>query len=169
MPAGYETLIMVFAPSFGNYLRPTAVMLNLLIVDPMNNPISLALWAVAGLIGGVMAGTKKGGFVVGLCVWLSCLGIIAFSVFMMFQSGLDFGSISLIMPPGYSFTDFLSVPIVQSLIGILISVVTGIGEGGTDVTSMIMAIVVPLAIFFLIPVATVIITGIIGGAIRPKE
>ncbi len=134
----------------------------------MNNPISLGLWAVAGLIGGVMAGTKKGGFVVGLCVWLSCLGIIGFSVFMMIQDGLSFGA--LVFPPGYSITDLLSIPIVQTLIETLIPMLTGLGGGGGgDITAMIMAIVVPLVIYFLIPVITVIVAAIIGGAIRPKE
>ncbi|MGY5852172.1 MAG: hypothetical protein RTU92_01240 [Candidatus Thorarchaeota archaeon] len=149
-------------------MRPTAVMLNLLIVDPMNNPISLALWAVAGLIGGVMAGTKKGGFVVGLCVWLSCLGIMGFSIFMMFQDGFALSIPA--MPPGYSITDLLSIPIVQTLIATLIPMLTGLGGGGGgDITALIMSVVVPLIIYFLIPVITIIVVAIIGASIRPKE
>ncbi len=166
LPAAYETLIMVFSPQFGNYMRPTAVMLNLLIINPLNNPIAFALWIVAGLVGGIVAGTKKGGFVVGLVTWLSCLGVIAFCVLQIFQAGISFGT--FIIPPGYSFADFLGIPIVQTLIDTFLGALTGMSSTGFG-PDMIMQLIMPLIIYFLIPVITVIIAAIVGAAIRPKE
>jgi len=166
LPAAYETLILVFAPQLGSWLRPTAVMINLLIVNPMSNPIALALWIAAGLVGGIIAGTKKGGFVVGLVTWLSCLLIIGFCVIQIFQAGISFGT--LVIPPGYSITDILGIPLIQDVIGSVLGALTGIGSGGFG-PDMIMQLLLPLIVYFLIPVITVIIAAIIGAAIRPKE
>ncbi len=165
-PPGYEALIQWLAPELGNYVRPTLIMVNLMIVDPTKNPVILAAWGAAGFIGGVFAGTKKGAFVVGLVTWLSCLGILAFSVYQMMQTGFSTGSMPP-MPPGSSILDILSIPLVQSMISQLLPMLlSSASSGGSfDPTSLIMS----LAIYVIVPLVTVIVAGMVGATIRPKE
>ena len=141
------------------------VMVNLILVNPMNSFTMVALWLGAGFIGGVMAGTKKGAFVVGLMVWLACLGIIVFCLFLLFQTGLNLGT--LIIPPGSSLVDILSIPLIQSAIDQILPMISGLG-GGFDMSS-IMTLLLPLLIWFLTPIIIVIVGGIIGAVVRPKE
>jgi hypothetical protein len=135
-----------------------------MLVNPMNNITMVIVWAVAGLVGGMMAGTKAGGFVVGLITWLSCLGLIMLCVYLLFQSGLALGS--FVVPPGSSLTDILSIPLIQGMIDQFLPMITGLGGGGgLD----IMAILTPLIIWFLTPLIVVIVFAIIGATIRKKE
>ena len=164
LPAGYEDAIAILAPQLGNYIRPTLVMVNLILVNPMNSFIMVAIWAGAGFVGGMMAGTKKGAFVVGLMVWISCVGIIALCVYLLLQSGLSLGT--LIIPPGTSIVDLLSIPLIQSMISQILPLISGIGGGGgLD----IMALLTPLIIWFITPVIVVIVAAILGAVVRPKE
>ncbi|MHA1613623.1 MAG: hypothetical protein ACTSW7_05865, partial [Candidatus Thorarchaeota archaeon] len=48
LPQGYESAIDILAPSLGNYVRPALVMLNLILVNPMNSFTMIAVWAGAG-------------------------------------------------------------------------------------------------------------------------
>ena len=112
-----------------------------------------------------MAGTKKGAFVVGLMVWLACLGIIVFCLFLLFQTGLNLGT--LIIPPGSSLVDILSIPLIQSAIDQILPMISGLG-GGFDMSS-IMTLLLPLLIWFLTPIIIVIVGAIIGAVVRPKE
>jgi len=165
LPAGYETLILWLAPELGNWIRPTLVLVNLMLVDVFTNWMMVAIWGIAGFIGGVLAGTKKGGFVVGLFAWLSSLLLLVFSVFQLFTSGLNLGSLPP-MPPDASLVDVLGIPLVQSAIGEILGLIGGFGGGGgLD----IMAILTPIIIWFVTPLIIVIVAGIIGGAVRPKE
>ena len=157
LPEGYNDAIAILAPSFGNYVRPTMVMVNLLLVNPMNSFTMVALWLGAGFIGGVMAGTKKGAFVVGLMVWLACLSVVALCAYLLFQGMTTIGT--FVIPPGSSIIDILSIQILP--------MITGLG-GGLDMSS-IMTLLMPLIIWFLTPLITVIIGGIIGAVVRPKE
>lgn len=164
MPQGYNAAIAILAPQMGNYIRPTLVMVNLLLVNPMNSFTMVAVWAIAGFIGGVMAGTKKGAFVVGLMVWLSCLGVIALCVYLLFQSGISLGT--LVIPPGTSIVDLLSIPLIQSMISEILPLISGIGGGGgLNLT----ALLTPLIVWFITPVIVVIIAAILGAVVRPKE
>ncbi len=165
LPAGYEDAIAILAPQLGNYIRPTLVMVNLILVNPMNSFIMVAVWAVAGFIGGMMAGTKKGAFVVGLMVWLSCIGVIVLCLFLLLQSGLNLGT--LIIPPGTSIVDLLSIPLIQGAITEILPLIAGIGGGGGGLN--ITALLTPLIIWFLTPVIIVIVAAIIGAVVRPKE
>ncbi len=166
LPAGYNTLVLWLAPELGNWIRPTLVLVNIMLVDVFTNWIMVAIWGIAGFIGGVLAGTKKGGFVVGLFTWLSSLLLLVFCVYQLFMSGLNLGSIPPI-PPGSSVVDVLGIPLVQSAIGELLPLIGGIGGGGGGLD--IMALLTPLIIWFLTPLIVVIVAAIIGGAVRPKE
>jgi len=141
------------------------VMVNLLLVNPMNSFMMVAVWAGAGFVGGMMAGTKKGAFVVGLMVWLSCLGIIALCVYLLIQSGLSLGA--LVIPPGSSLIDLLGIPLIQGAIDQILPMISGLG-GGFDMSS-IMTLIMPLLIWFFTPIIIVIVSGILGAVVRPKE
>ena len=141
------------------------VMVNLILVNPMNSFTMVALWLGAGFIGGVMAGTKKGAFVVGLMVWLACLSVVALCAYLLFQGMTTIGT--FVIPPGSSIIDILSIPLIQSAIDQILPMITGLG-GGLDMSS-IMTLLMPLIIWFLTPLITVIIGGIIGAVVRPKE
>ncbi|MHA1770471.1 MAG: hypothetical protein ACTSX2_04515 [Candidatus Thorarchaeota archaeon] len=162
LPAGYETLIMWLAPQMGNYVRPTMIMVNAMLLNPLTNPVMFAVWIIGGLIGGIIAGTKKGGFVVGLMTWLGCLAVLVFSVFQMFSSGIDMGAMPPI-PPGSSLLDILSIPIVKDLISQLLPM----AFGGTSISDP-MEVIAPLLVFVIVPLATVIVAAIIGATIRQK-
>ena len=145
-------------------MRPTMVMVNLLLVNPMNNITMVLVWAGAGFVGGMMAGTKKGAFVVGLMTWLACLGLIALCGYLIFQGAISLGS--FVVPPGSSLTDILSIPLIQGAIEQILPMITGLGGGGgLD----IMALLMPLIIWFLTPVIVVIIAAILGAVVRKKE
>lgn len=139
------------------------VMVNALIVNPVSNPVMLGLWIGAGLIGGIIARTKAGGFVVGFFVWISCLVILVFSLFQMMTAGIDLGTMPPI-PPGSSILDVLSIPVVQDVMGQLLPLVSG---GGGSIGSP-MDLLAPLIAYFVIPPVTIIISAIIGATIRQK-
>ncbi|MFX1561069.1 MAG: hypothetical protein ACFFBL_10825 [Promethearchaeota archaeon] len=159
-------MIAIFAPQFGNYLRPTVVLVNLILVNPMSNFTMIAVWAGAGFVGGVMAGTKKGAFVVGLMTWLSCFALIALCVYLIFQAGISLGS--FVVPPGSSIVDILGIPLIQGMIDQIMPLLSGISGMGFDV-STIMTLITPLLIWFFTPVIVVIIAAIVGAVVRPKE
>jgi len=140
------------------------VMVNLMLVNPMNNITMVIVWLGAGFVGGVMAGTKKGAFVVGLMTWLACIGIVALCLYLVFQSSITLGS--FVIPPGASLTDILSIPLIQGAIDQILPMIAGLGGGGgLD----IMALLMPLIIWFLTPVIVVIIGAILGAVARKKE
>ena len=144
------------------------VMVNLLLVNPMNSFTMMVVWAGAGFVGGIMAGTKKGAFVVGLTIWLACLGILALCVFLLIEGGLAIGA--LVIPPGTSLVDLLSIPLVQGAIDQILPLISGIfGGGGAFDMSSIVTIIMPLIIWFITPVVIVIVAGILGAVVRPKE
>ena len=140
-------------------------MVNLLLVNPMNSFMMIAVWAGAGFVGGIMAGTKKGAFVVGLTVWLACLGIVALCVFLLIQGGLALGS--FVIPPGSSLIDLLGIPLIQGAIDQILPLISGLG-GGFDMSS-IMLLIMPLLIWFFTPIIIVIVAAILGAVVRPKE
>jgi len=138
-------------------------MVNTMLVNPLNNLTMVAIWAIAGLVGGMIAGKKAGAFGIGLLAWLSCLGILAFCGVQLFMSGLNLGTLPPV-PPGESLVSVLSIPIVQSAIGSLLGLISGIG-GTPDLTALIM----PVLIWFFTPLIIVTVTAIIGATIRKKE
>ncbi len=139
-------------------------MLNLILVNPMNSFTMIAVWAGAGFVGGMIAGTKKGAFVVGLMVWLACLGIIALCGYLLLQGGLALGT--LVIPPGYSLIDLLGIPLIQGAIDQILPLISGMG-GGSEVD--IMTLIMPLILWFFTPIIIVIVAAIIGSVVRPKE
>ncbi|MHA3963255.1 MAG: hypothetical protein AM325_006915 [Candidatus Thorarchaeota archaeon SMTZ1-45] len=132
----------------------------------MSNFTMIAIWAAAGFVGGVMAGTKKGAFVVGLMTWLSCLALIALCAYLIFQSGIAFGS--FVVPPGSSLVDILGIPLIQGMIDQIMPLLSGIGGMGFDIGSL-MTLLTPLLIWFFTPVIVVIVAAIVGAVVRPKE
>ncbi len=165
LPDGYNTLILWLSPQLGNYVRPTMVLVNAVLVNPLNNWLMVAIWAAAGFVGGMIAGTKKGAFVVGLFTWLSVILILVFCVYQLFTTGSGLGSIPPI-PPGTSITDILGIPLVQSIFDELLVLIGGFsGGGGLD----IMALLTPILIWLFTPVIVVIVAGMIGATVRPKE
>ena len=143
-------------------------MVNLILVNPMSNFTMIAVWAGAGFVGGIMAGTKKGAFVVGLVTWLSALALIALCIYLIVQGGLALGS--FIIPPGSSLVDILGIPIIQGVIDQILPLVTGLfGGGGSFDPSALLTLLTPLLIWFFTPVIVVIIAAIVGAVVRPKE
>jgi hypothetical protein len=112
-----------------------------------------------------MAGTKKGAFVVGLMVWLACLGIVALCLFLLLQGGLSLGT--LVIPPGSSLIDLLGIPLIQGAIDQILPMIAGLGASFDP--SSIMALLMPLLIWFFTPIIVVIVTGMIGATVRKKE
>lgn len=139
-------------------------MVNLILVNPMSNFTMIAIWAGAGFVGGLMAGTKKGAFVVGLMTWLSCLVLIALCVYLIFQAGISLGS--FVVPPGSSIVDILGIPLIQGMIDQILPLLSGIG--GFDLSSLL-TLLTPLLIWFFTPVIVVIVAAIVGAVVRPKE
>ena len=139
-------------------------MVNLILVNPMSNFTMIAIWAGAGFVGGIMAGTKKGAFVVGLMTWLSCLVLIALCVYLIFQAGISLGS--FVVPPGSSIIDILGIPLIQGMIDQILPLLSGMG--GLDMSSLL-TLLTPLLIWFFTPIIVVIIAAIVGAVIRPKE
>ena len=167
LPVGYETLIQWMAPLMGMYVRPTLVMVNILLVNPLTNPVMAGIWIGAGFIGGIMAGTKKGAFVVGFVAWIFCIGIAGFCVIQMFMSGISLGTFPPI-PPGTSLVDILSIPVIQDVIGGIMPMIAGFAGGGGGLTD-IFSMVLPLLVWFFVPVVLAVVGGIVGAVVRPKE
>jgi hypothetical protein len=139
-------------------------MVNAILVNPLTNMTMFAIWAVAGFVGGMLAGTKGGGALVGFFTWLCCIGILVFSLFQMFSAGISFGTFPP-LPPGSSIIDVLGIPLVQSAIGEILPLIAGMGGGGLNP----MALLMPLVTWLVVPIVTVIVAGIIGAMVRPKE
>jgi len=169
LPAGYNTLVQWLAPVLGNYVRPTFVMVNILVVNPLGNLLMVAIWIIAGLVGGIMSGTKKGGILIAFMTWLSCVVIGAFCLIQFLMPIMD-GTITMSMPPippGTSLADVLSIPIVQSFISDLPGLLASMGGGGSgpDITGLVMSV----AVYVISPLIIAIIGGIVGAVLRPKE
>jgi hypothetical protein len=116
-----------------------------------------------------MSGTKKGGVLIAFMTWLSCIAIGAFCLIQFLMPILD-GSITMSMPPippGTSLADILSIPIVQSFISDLPGLLSSMGGGGSgpDITGLVMSV----ALYVISPLVIVIIGGIVGAILRPKE
>ncbi len=161
LPKGYDTLVLWLAPELGNYIRPTFVLVNALLVNPLNNITMVAIWVIAGLIGGLLAGTKKGAFVVGLMTWLTCVVILAFCIVQLVLTGLSLGTLPP-LPPGESLVSLLTIPLVQSAIGSVIGMISG--TGGLDLST----ILIPAIIWIVTPVITAIVSAIVGAIIRQE-
>ena len=101
---------------------------------------------------------------VGFMTWLFCIGLAGFCVVQMFMSGLDLGSIPPI-PPGSSIVDILGIPLIQDVIGGILPMISGMTGGGLDIFSMIL----PLVMWVVVPIVVVIVAGIVGAMVRPKE
>ena len=85
-------------------------------------------------------------------------------VYLLFQSGISLGT--LVIPPGTSIVDLLSIPLIQSMISEILPLISGIGGGGgLNLT----ALLTPLIVWFITPVIVVIIAAILGAVVRPKE
>ncbi|MFW9964536.1 MAG: hypothetical protein ACFFCX_13280 [Candidatus Sifarchaeia archaeon] len=143
------------------------VLVNLILVNPMSNFTMIAIWAVAGFVGGLMAGTKKGAFVVGLVTWLSCFALLALCVYLIIQGGIALGS--FIIPPGSSIIDILSIPVIQGMIDQVLPLISGLGGMGGFDPSSLMLLLIPLLLWFITPALIVIIAAIVGAIVRPKE
>ena len=89
--------------------------------------------------------------------------MLVFLVFQLFTTGVELGTIPPI-PPGSSIADVLGIPLIQSVIDELLPLISG-GGGAPDISSILQ----PLIIWFLTPLIVVIVTGIIGAIVRPKE
>jgi amino acid transporter len=143
-------------------------MVNLLLVNPMTNITMVAVWAGAGFVGGVMAGTKKGAFVVGFITWLSAIGVLVFCVYLIFTTGSGLtdlvGALSTPPPAGTSLADLLGIPLFQDLLTQLLSIL-----GGGGFSPDFVAILTPFLIWLFVPVIVVIVAGIVGATVRPKE
>jgi len=133
-----------------------------MLLNPLNNITMVLVWAGAGFVGGMIAGTKKGAFVVGLMTWLSCLGLVVLCGYLLLQGGITLGS--FVVPPGSSLADVLSIPLIQGAIEQIVPLISGLG-GGLD----IMALLTPLIIWFLMPIIIVIVAAILGAVVRKKE
>ncbi|MCK5302389.1 MAG: hypothetical protein KAJ96_04535 [Candidatus Thorarchaeota archaeon] len=169
LPTGYVTLVEWLAPVMGNYVRPTFVMVNILVVNPLGNLLMVAIWIIAGLVGGIMAGTKKGGILIAFLTWFSCIGIGIFCLIQFLLPVME-GTIALSMPPippGTSLADVLSIPLVQSFVSDLPGLLASIAGGGSgpDVVGLAMSV----AVYVLSPLIIAIIGGIVGAILRPKE
>ena len=169
LPTGYVTLVEWLAPVMGNYVRPTFVMVNILVVNPLGNLLMVAIWIIAGLVGGIMSGTKKGGILIAFLTWFSCIGIGIFCLIQFLMPVLE-GTITLSMPPippGTSLADVLSIPLVQSFVSDLPELLASMAGGGSgpDVVGLVMSV----AVYVLSPLIIAIIGGIVGAILRPKE
>jgi len=157
-------------------VRPTVVLVNLLLVNPMSNFTMVAVWAGAGFVGGIMAGTKKGAFVVGLMAWLSTLALAGLLVYIYFTQGL-FDNLfaaftSFVVPPGSSIVNIVGIPLIQGVINEILPIVQSLfGGGGGGVFDMttVLAVLTPFLIWFFTPAIVVIVAAIVGAVIRPKE
>lgn len=164
LPQGYELLIQWLAPTLGNYIRPTLVLVSVILVNPTTNLTMTIVWAVAGLFGGVISGTKKGAVIVGLITWMSCLGILGFCVYNIWTTGLELESIPP-LPQGYSIVDILTIPLVRGLIADIFTVVSGFSGGGS---ASLISMIMPFLIYLFSPVIIAIAAGICGAIVRPK-
>jgi hypothetical protein len=149
--------------------------MNLLLVNPMSNFTMVAIWAGAGFVGGVMAGTKKGAFVVGLITWLSCFALAGVLVYIFFTQGLFdnlFAALtSYVVPPGSSIVNIVGIPLIQGVITEVFPLISGLfagGGGGLDMTA-IFTILTPFLVWFFTPAIVVIVGAIVGAVVRPKE
>lgn len=169
LPMGYVTLVEWLAPIMGNYVRPTFVMVNILIVNPLGNLLMVAIWIIAGLVGGIMSGTKKGGILIAFLTWFSCIAIGAFCMIQLLMPIMD-GTVVMSMPPippGTSLADVLSIPLVQSFISDLPGLIASMSGGGSgpDFVGLAMSV----AVYVISPLIIAIIGGIVGAVLRPKE
>ncbi|TET16295.1 MAG: hypothetical protein E3J82_00025 [Candidatus Thorarchaeota archaeon] len=169
LPTGYVTLVEWLAPVMGNYVRPTFVMVNILVVNQLGNLLMVAIWIIAGLVGGIMSGTKKGGILIAFLTWFSCIGIGIFCLIQFLLPVME-GTITLSLPPippGTSLADVLSIPLVQSFVSDLPGLLASMAGGGSgpDVVGLVMSV----AVYVLSPLIIAIIAGIVGAILRPKE
>lgn len=110
------------SPVLGVHFNTMIVALFLVFTNPLTYPPLLTLWAIAGFIGGLVAGGKiRRGFLVGMTVFLSTLGALGLSALIIYQN-TNLSALSGLSPPppGFSIISVTTGPVARDIIPILL-------------------------------------------------
>jgi hypothetical protein len=171
LPEGYAMLITWFNPVFG--LNLTVILTELYaLLGPYNDMVHISILIGAALVGGLIAGTGKGGLAVAIStLFFGFLLIVGFGVLSVFtvmtNPTVQAQLMSLITspPPGVDIVAVLSAPVIGGLVDSLITfILSGFG-GGFDIPTLISSVIQPILTALIINVLIALIIGAIGGKI----
>ncbi len=171
LPEGYAMLITWFNPVFGVNL--TIILTEFYaLLGPYDDLIHISILVGAALVGGLIAGSGKGGVAVAISTlffgFLLMAGFGVLSAFtVMSNPTVQAQLMSLITSPpaGVDIIAILSAPVIGGLVDSLITfILSGFG-GGFDISTLIASILQPIILALIINVIIALITGAVGGKI----
>ncbi len=171
LPEGYAMLITWFNPVFG--LNLTVILTELYaLFGPYNDLTHISILIGAALVGGLIAGTGKGGIAVAISTlsfgFLLMIGFGVLSVFtVMGNPTVQAQLMSLVTSPplGVDIFAILSAPVIGGFVDSLITFILSGFSGGLDISTLISGVGQPILTALIVNVIIALIMGAIGGKI----
>ncbi|MEM2109051.1 MAG: hypothetical protein QW327_00965 [Candidatus Odinarchaeota archaeon] len=171
LPEGYSMLITWFEPVFG--LNLTVILTGFYaLIGPYDDLLHISILIGAALVGGLIAGSAKGGIAVAIStLFFGFILMVGFGVLSFFtvmtNPTAQAQLMSLITSPplGVDIIKILSAPVIGGLVDSIITfVLSGMG-GGFDISTLIGTFIQPLLMALVVNVVLAIVFGAIGGKI----
>lgn len=171
LPEGYAMLITWFNPVFG--LNLTIILTELYaLLGPYNDLMHMSILIGAALVGGLIAGTGKGGIAVAIStLFFGFLLMIGFGVLsvltIMGNPTAQAQLMSLVTSPpaGVDIIAILSAPVIGEFVDSLITFILSGFSGGLDISTLIAGVIQPILTALIVNVIIALIMGAIGGKI----
>jgi MFS family permease len=178
LPIGYSMMVQWFGGVFpGLIVILTEVYVFL---GPYTDLLHLSIIIGASLIGGLIAGSWKGGIVVVLgtgvlgVILLIAFGVISFAgVFTDPALQAQLSALVTTPPPGVDLVTIITAPVIGELVDSLLTFILGGFGGGFDLSSILGLVLQPIILAFVINTILAFVFGAIGGLaggiILPKK
>lgn len=171
LPVGYTMLITWFNPVFGINLYVILTEVYILL-GPYEDLLHISILIGAALVGGLVAGTGKGGIAVAIStlffgfVLMAGFGVLSFiTVWTNPAAQAQLMSLVTSPPPGVDLVTIISAPVIGDIVDSLITFILSGFMGGFDISAIISTVLQPLVIAFVINVVLALVFGAIGGKI----
>jgi hypothetical protein len=133
----YDAIVRWLAPYLGPWLRFALMFLILIFADSFAFPSILIIWAVTGIIAGLLTRSHWGGIPVSIGIFLLAflMLVVGFAGMLipLFMGGLnvDFMAFFTAIPSDVSILEILSAPVIGPIIQMIIGSVGDLFGGGS--------------------------------------
>lgn len=173
----YDAIVRWLAPYLGPWLRFALMFLILIFADSFAFPSILIIWAVTGIIAGLLTRSHWGGIPVSIGIFLLTflMMVVGFAGMLipLFMGGLniDFMAFFAAIPSDVSILDILSAPVIGDIINMILGSAGemfggGGGSLGLDaILGSIQGIIVYIILQAVKNFVTLLVCTMIGGGI----
>ncbi|MHA1836220.1 MAG: hypothetical protein ACTSYQ_04775 [Candidatus Odinarchaeia archaeon] len=180
LPEGYSMLITWFEPVFGMNLYVILTEIYILL-GPYTDLVHISILVGAALVGGLIAGTGKGGAAValgtiffGLILMIIFGALSAFTVMGNPTAQAQLMALAASPPAGVDLVTIITAPVIGDIVDSLLTYILGGFMGGFDIAALLGTVLQPIIIYLIVNIVLAIVVGIIGGKIggyiaKPRE